>query len=441
MSLAFTTDRDRRALRSVAAQFFANGMVYATFIPRLPEIRDRVGISVGTLGVVLMFGSMAGLVGSLFTGRVIARLGTKRVMVWGALLSVGSLPVVGFATSPWMLVVGLAGVLFFDVFIDVAMNVQGSALSARRHTPVMNRLHGLWSLGTVTAGSATVVLVRAGVDAPAQLAATALVLVAVLLFIAPGLLPTDEPHAVAAPDPESLPAEPRGPHGAEPRVGETASRAAPTDGGDGRASSRQSARRLTAAALGIGGAAAMTMEVSIGDWATFRLVDDLGTGLGVGGLAFLGFTAGMTAGRLGGDWVQVRLGAGRLLRVATIVAGAGSAAATLVPNAAVAVLGFLVAGLGVATMFPQLYDRAAKADGPPGSGFSAMLVGQRSAAIVSPLVVGALADTAALGVGDAVAVVVLPAAALMFVTTLPSVGATRGTERRASGTTSAPPDA
>ncbi len=401
--------RDRRALQSVATQFFANGVVYATFIPRLPEIRDRVGISIGTLGVVLMLGSFAGLVGSLFTGRVIARLGTRRVMIWGALLSVGSLPVVGFATSPWMLVAGLTGVLFFDVFIDVAMNVQGSALSARRHTPVMNRLHGLWSLGTVTGGAATVVLVRAGVEAPAQLTATAVLLVGALTFIAPGLLRSDEPHRVEL-DAES-----------HERPAADLPGAAPPDGGPeaaGPVRSRRSPRRLTAAALGVGGATAMTMEVSNGDWATFRLVDDLATGPGVGGLAFLGFTVGMTAGRLGGDWVQVRLGAGRLLRLATVVAAAGAAAATLVPNAAVAVAGFVVAGLGVATMFPQLYDRAARADGPPGSGFAAMLVGQRSAAIVSPLVVGALADTAALGVGDAVAIVVLPAAALMFLTTL-----------------------
>jgi len=401
--------RDRRALQSVATQFFANGVVYATFIPRLPEIRDRVGISIGTLGLVLMLGSFAGLVGSLFTGRVIARLGTRRVMIWGALLSVGSLPVVGFATSPWMLVAGLTGVLFFDVFIDVAMNVQGSALSARRHTPVMNRLHGLWSLGTVTGGAATVVLVRAGVEAPAQLTATAVLLVGALTFIAPGLLRSDEPHRVEL-DAES-----------HERPAADLPGAAPPDGGPeaaGPVRSRRSPRRLTAAALGVGGATAMTMEVSNGDWATFRLVDDLATGPGVGGLAFLGFTVGMTAGRLGGDWVQVRLGAGRLLRLATVVAAAGAAAATLVPNAAVAVAGFVVAGLGVATMFPQLYDRAARADGPPGSGFAAMLVGQRSAAIVSPLVVGALADTAALGVGDAVAIVVLPAAALMFLTTL-----------------------
>lgn len=429
MDAATAAARDRRALQSVATQFFANGVVYATFIPRLPEIRDRVGISIGTLGVVLMLGSLAGLVGSLFTGRVIARMGTRRVLIWGGLLSVGSLPVVGFATSPWMLVAGLSGVLFFDVFIDVAMNVQGSALSARRHTPVMNRLHGLWSLGTVTGGLATVVLVRAGVEAPVQLTATSLLLVGALVFIAPGLLRTDEPHRV------ELPADASGRVDAGPRA--DAFHGAP--GGDARpgaarnGSRRRSPRRMAAVALGVGGATAMTMEVSNGDWATFRLVDDLSTRPGVGGLAFLGFTVGMTVGRLGGDWVQMRLGAGRLLRVAIVVAGVGSAAATLIPNAAVAVAGFLVAGLGVATLFPQLYDRAARAEGPPGSGFSAMLVGQRSAAIVSPLVVGALADTAALDVGDAVAIVVLPAAALMFLTTLRPAVTLRGPDRASSG--------
>jgi len=382
---------DRRALRSVATQFFANGMVYATFIPRLPEIRDRVGISIGTLGVVLMLGSVAGLVGSLFTGRVIARFGTRRVLIFGGILSVGSLPIIGFATSPLMLVVGLTGVLFFDVFIDVSMNVQGSEISSRRHTPVMNRLHGLWSLGTVTGGVATVALVRAGVDAPTQLTATAVLLIGALLYISPGLLRVDtDPHQLD-----------------------------PATAGEVRPSNHPASRRFVGLSLAIGGAAAMTLEVSNGDWATFRLTDDLGASAGVAGLAFLGFSVGMTAGRLGGDWVQVRLGPARLLRVATVVAGVGSAIAALVPNVALSIVGFVVAGLGVATLFPQLYDRAARAPGRAGSGFSAMLVGQRSAAIVSPLVVGALADTEMLGVGDAVALVVLPAAALMFLTTRP----------------------
>jgi len=49
------------------------------------------------------------------TGPVIARLGTKRVLIVGGILSVASLPLVGVATSPAMLVAGLVGLLFFDV--------------------------------------------------------------------------------------------------------------------------------------------------------------------------------------------------------------------------------------------------------------------------------------------------------------------------------------
>ena len=119
---------DRRALQSVSVQFFANGVVYASFIPELPEIRDRVGISIGGLGLVLTLASISGLIGSLLTGRVIARFGTRSVVIVGTILSIGSLPIVGFATTPAMLIVGLVGLLFFDVFIDVAMNVQGSEL-------------------------------------------------------------------------------------------------------------------------------------------------------------------------------------------------------------------------------------------------------------------------------------------------------------------------
>lgn len=382
---------DIRALQSVAVQFFANGLVYATFIPRMPEIRDRVGISIGALGVVLMLGSVAGLIASLFTGRVIARLGSRLVMIVGAMLSIGSLPIIGFATSPFVLVLGLVGVLFFDVFIDVAMNVQASALSSRRHTPVINRLHGLWSLGTVVGGVATVLLIRAGVSASQQFVFVAVGLIAALMFVAPGLLRKDEV-------PEARTAGTRPSENVEESV--------------------RHPFGLLSLMLGVGGATAIVFEATLGDWAAFRLGDDLGALPGVAGLGFLAYTAGMTLGRFGGDWFQVRVGPVHLVRWAAIIAGMGSAMATLIPNVAAAIVGFLIAGLGSSVLLPQLYDRAARAPGPPGSGFASMLIGTRSAAILAPLIVGMLADTGSLGVGQAMAIVLLPSAVIVFLITL-----------------------
>jgi len=379
---------DRRALKSVGVQFFANGATYATIIPRLPEIRDQVGISIGTLGLVLTVASIASLIGSAFAGRVTARIGSRRVMIYGATMSIGFLPIIGFATSAVVLAAALFGLLFFDIFIDVAMNVQGSALSARRHTPVMNRLHGLWSLGTVAGGVLTVVLLRAGVSTEVQLTFVALVLIGSLLFVAPGLLHRDEAPEL---DDEVAAIEGRTHLG---RVD------------------------IAAMLLAVGGASAMAVEITNGDWSSFRLGDDLGAAPGVAGLAFLAFTGGMTIGRLSGDWVQVRVGPVRLIRISTGVMAVGAVLAMLVPNVPVAIVGFLIGGLGTSVLFPQLYDRAARAPGPPGSGFAFMLVGQRGAGVVTPLVVGALANSSTFGVGQAMAIVVLPSILAMFLTTL-----------------------
>ncbi len=412
---------DRRALRSVAAQFFANGIVYASFVPRLPEIRDRVGITIGALGIVLMLGSVAGVVASFLTGPAIGAFGTRRVIVASAVLSIASLPVIGFARAPGVLVAGLVGVYFFDVFVDVAMNVQGSVLSHRRHAPVMNRLHGLWSLATVVGGLLTAAAVAAGVSVPVYLTAVALVLLVVVAAVAPGLLPVDEPHDrldAATPTPEEDPAVvPGGPMHLGPTV------APDGDGAEGdrrvasttesrQTTSRRLDRRRVAIALGLGGASAMTLELSAGDWAAFRLGDDLGASGQVAAAGFVAFTIGMTSGRLGGDAVQLRIGVERLLVLASVLAGIGLAVAELAPLDALVLAGFLVAGLGVSVLFPQLYDAAARAPGPPGSGFTSMLIGQRTAALLTPLAIGALAGTSALGVGDAMAIVSLPAAAL-----------------------------
>jgi fucose permease len=226
------------------------------------------------------------------------------------------------------------------------------------------------------------------VSTPAHLTVVALLLLGALAFVAPGLLHRDEApeldEATAATD-------------ARPRL-----------------------RALSAASLllAVGGAMAMTIEITNGDWASFRLGDDLGARPSLAGMAFLAFTSGMTAGRLGGDWLQVRVGPHSLFRLSAVIAGTGSVLATLVPNVGLSIVGFLVAGLGTSVLFPQLYDRAARSPGPPGSGFASMLIGQRGAALVAPLVVGWLADSDALDVGQAMAIVTVPAAIVVFLTTM-----------------------
>ena len=375
---------DNRALLSVAVQFFVNGLVVASFVPRLPEIRDRVDISTATLGALLAIGSAAGLLGSVTVGRFIERFGTRRVLIGGALVLVASLAMVGLATTPAVLLLALMGLSSTDVLVDAAMNTQGSWISGRRAVPVMNRLHGLWSLGTVVGGLVAAQAAASGVSLRTHLLVASAAFCAVVVFVGRGLLTVDE-YTVGAADVVVRP-------GVSNRV----------------------RRRVPLILLGLAGGCSIAMEMTSSDWAAFRFSDDFGAAAGLAGLAYVAFTAGMTCGRFGGDWVIARFGIHRVFNVAIAMTVTALLAASFVPNRWIVLAAYVVAGLGIATQFPKLYDDAAKFPGRPGAGLGALTGGSRLALLVTPAVVGALAGTS-LSVGSATALVTLPAAGLFVV--------------------------
>jgi fucose permease len=378
------TASDRRALAAVALQFGVNGALFASFVPRLPEIRDQIDVGTGALGVLLSVGSATGLVGSATVTRLVGGIGTRLTIVIGTSAMAGFLALVGVATVWPLVLVGLAGMSMFDVYVDVAMNMQGSWLSARRRRPVMNRLHGLWSLGAALGGLAASWVAEAGVGLRTHLVVAAAVLLVLGVVLATSLLRNDAPATPTA----------------EPVVEQ------------GQASadrSPASTRAMTRTEFLAAGFLAVVIETGAIGWAAFRLGDDFGESAGVAAFAYVAMTAGMTVGRFAGDSVAHRIGGGALLRASTVLAGAGLAAATLVPSVPVAVVGFAATGLGAATMLPKLYDDAAKMPGPPGAGLGALTAGIRSSILVVPVLVGAIA--AVWSVGGALAVVCLPAAA------------------------------
>lgn len=385
--------RDRRALYATAGQFFVNGAMTASFLARAPQIRDRIGVDLETFGLLLTIAALVGLAGSLVAGRIIHRASTRRVLQAGAVVMVVSLPVIGFARSPAMWLLGMFAYQFVDVLVDISMNLQGSWISARRHTPVMNRLHGLWSLGTFAGGLGAVAANAGGLSVPAHLAAVAVVMAVTLVFVTRNLLPADEDEHGTAPEPAvsspTTPAPPASSTAATPK--------------------RLSSLPLAPVVLLLfAGMFAVVAEVTGGDWSTFRLTDDFGASAAAGSLAFVAFTVGMTAMRFGGDLLELRLGRQGLHRRSVGLATAGFVVAALLPHPTVSILGFLLVGVGVATFMPKLYDDAARLPGRRGAGLGAMTAGMRVAFLTTPVGVGWLAGTG-LSVGAAIAIFTLPA--------------------------------
>jgi hypothetical protein len=161
--------------------------------------------------------------------------------------------------------------------------------------------------------------------------------------------------------------------------------------------------------LGVAGALAVAVVATSIDWAAFRFADDLGASAGAAALGYVAVTVGMTIGRFAGDQATVWLGPSLLAFCSAALTGGGLALATLIDGRSLNLAGYLVAGVGIATMLPAIYDRAARHPGRPGAGLGALTAGIRLAGLTIPLLVGSIAATS-LSVGSAIAMVTLPSA-------------------------------
>ena len=378
---------DRRAFVSLGLQSVVNAFVYSTYVARLPDIRDEAGLSIAAMGLVMTVGNLAGLAAMLPSAAVIRRWGSKRVMVVSSVAYVLTLPVLGSSSSPAMLVAAIVAMMITNALVDVAIAMQSATFSSRRHYPAMSRLSGLYSLGTVGGGVVATAIVAAGFDVSVHLFLLAVALAVALVFVSPGLLPADE-------------------------------RASKRDAGTPSASRTW----VVVSVLGLASALAVPLDIVPGEWATFRVTDDLGGAQAQAALAFVAFTVGMTGGRLAGDRATARLGATRLLRGAVVVSTAGLVLAASVPGAVIVTAGFLLAGLGISVVSPLLTEAAARTPGPA---FTAMFVGNRLAGLLTPLAMGALAGTPLLSVGEAMILLVVPSGALLLLLGAAAVGRPR----------------
>ena len=375
--------RLRNSGAAVAALFFVNGATFSNWLPRIPEIRDQLGLSNAGLGATLLGGGLGGIIGALVVGRVIDRLGSRRLLTLVATaLSIG-MPLIAFAPTAAVLLLLLTTLGALDVCNDVAMNAQGVIVQQRMGRSIMNRLHAMWSLGFTGGAVVGSAASAAGATVEAQLVTVGVIMFVTVAVVRRWLIPVDPPPNAEAPADDAATAP---------------------------------IRRLSAVTVVMGLAAlgAIALEATPNEWSAVLMRDefDFGRAAGLGTLACAG---AMLVGRLGGDHVLDRIGERRLFTWAMILVGVGALVTVAAPVGAVALVGLVVWGLGLSVVFPQLYATAARLPGvTAGAGLGSMLLGQRLGGMLTAVSVGALAEWQNLRV--AFGVVATVAFALLLVT-------------------------
>ena len=315
-----------RARRATFAFFFVAGFVNLWLV-YLPQFKHTLRLSDGELGVVLLALPAGALLAMQAAGRLSQRFGSRAPTVASAVL-LGCV-VVGPAlawslASLWVAVfaIGLA-----NGALDVAMNVQAVAVERQYGRSVMNAFHAVFSLGAAAGALLGGAALAAVLPTAAVLGVHGLLLAATALACAPALLNRAAEH----PEP-------------------AASAAAAPD--------RSSRAPAAAWLLGLVGFCCLLGEGAAGDWSAVHLREALGADAATAALGYAAFSTTMTIGRLVGDRVVTAVGAVPVVRYGGLLAAAGLALVVLAPQPWLAVTGWAVAGIGLATVIPQVFVAA-----------------------------------------------------------------------------------
>ncbi|GAA2170541.1 MFS transporter [Agrococcus versicolor] len=316
---------------AVFAVFFAMGFGFASIAARFPTARDMLDISVDQLGLALLGISVGSIAGLATASHVVARLGTRVVMVVGLTIFASGLTVAGWgieARSIPLLIGGLLVTGLSTGITDVAMNLSGAANERAIGRAIMPVFHAFFSFGTV-AGAGFGALGEAtglGIGPQTTIALVGVVVLALLV----------RRHLV------EQPVQP-GDH-----VGFRERLSVWTD-----------ARTWLIGGLVLG--MALT-EGSANDWLTLLMVDGHGFDQVSAALAFALFLTAMTAGRLAGVPLIERFGRVAMLRATAALAAVGLVLVIVVDSQAVALVGTALWGLGASLGFP--IGMSAAADDP-----------------------------------------------------------------------------
>ena len=314
----------RKAHRvAVGALFFLLGLCFATWASRIPSVQQRMGISEAGLGAVLLTIPLGQLLSLPFTGWLVAREGSRKVVLWGIVLYAVALLGLGWATNLYQLLPCLALFGVGGNLTNISVNTQAVGVERLyKHKPIMASFHGLWSLaGFVAAGIGSTMMGHA--------IAPGLHFLFIALFILAGLAVSagytvrqdsnvnpDQPIFVK-PDKELL-------------------------------------------GLGAIAFCALICEGAMFDWSGVYFKKVIQADKDWVGAGYTAFMSTMALGRFGADWLAARLGPRRVIHLSGLLTASGLAIAVALPSLPTALLGFLLVGFGTSSVVPLVYSAAGR---------------------------------------------------------------------------------
>jgi MFS family permease len=376
------------ARNSLWASFLIMGIASMAWVPRIPEIKDAVGLSNGQFGFVFLGSTIGSVLGSQFAGRAIHTFGSRPVIHVSSVLLPLGLVAMAYATSATQLFFALMLMGFGYALTDMGLNSQGIVVEKILDKKCLSSFHAMWSVGSFVSA------VFGGFMIAHLTPKENLVFIAILSALAffPAnrylLNPTMDQHAG--------------------NTGEITAAKIPFLGKSS----------LPLWALGVGMIAGMVAEGAASDWAGILLRENMQISSRLYATAFASFALAMIVSRFMGDKVLHKYGARNTVRYGGVVGGAvwGLSIAIAVPLSShaqipaviIVNIGFIFAGLGIGPMFPAFILAASRIKGvAPAVAISRVGLIGISGYFIGPTITGVFAEVTSLSIAMAYPVLMM----------------------------------
>ncbi|WP_258141629.1 MULTISPECIES: sugar MFS transporter [unclassified Arthrobacter] len=356
---------------AVLASYAASGIAFATWVSRLPAIRDGLNLTPGGIGLLLMCMTVASFISISASGLIVLRLGPKLTTRIGSSMVGAGLVTVGIGTSiagsPLVVAAGLGILGLGTASWNTASNVEGASLERELQRHIMPHLHGAFSLGTVAAAgfgawAAAIHMpvfwhfLASGVVVTSSVVAATFWFRAERTAAATQTFRHEETDTFQDPSTGPLPIISGEPDGAQPDAPKTA---VPLDNKRLVALAWRDRRTLLIGILVLGLALA---EGAAGDWVALALADGYGQSDAAGAVGYGLFVTFMTIGRFAGTAILDRFGRVVVMRWCSATAVVGLSLFVFSPVPWLAFVALAVWGLGASLGFPV--GMSAAADDP-----------------------------------------------------------------------------
>lgn len=347
-----------RQVWPIFAVFFCQSAVLGSWIPRIPDIKDQYQLTDATLGLCLLAIPLGTIIAFLWATRLLRRPGLRNgcriwVPVWALLFFLPAL-----FTHPLLLVAALLMAGFALGICEVAMNTKADYIEKVVGFRIMSRCHGCWSLGSMAGALTGSAFAHAGFGIVGHYLSVLPVL-ALAAYIVATALPVDAAVQLQEPAPTkktfTLP----------PRA----------------------LLALCALPLGI-----MVVEGVFIDWSALFMRDVLNASPLVIGITYTFFSVVMALTRLSGDAISAAVGDSTVVLCSGIAATLGLALFASATSVGMAMAGAMLAGLGVAIVYPLTMSAAARRPGVPTDNVAALSLIAFVAFLLAPPVIGFLSS-------------------------------------------------